>query len=148
MSTESFIRAMPKVELNLHLEGSVRKDTLLTIAEQNDIPEEVKHFSQWATLLDNPDYARLDEMITTITGWLRQTDDLTRIVYELGVSLAKQNVRYAEVHVNPLPYLPLGMTFEQFLSAINDGRSRVERGWGVRLAWIITVPPRRSPPRR
>jgi adenosine deaminase len=146
MSTESFIRAMPKVELNLHLEGSIRKDTLLTIAEQNDIPEEVKHFSQWGTLLDNPDFVRLDEIISTITGWLRQPDDLTRVVYELGVSLAKQNVRYAEVHVNPLPYLVLGMTFEQFLSAINDGRSRVERGWRVRMSWILTIP--RDDPRR
>jgi adenosine deaminase len=146
MSTESFIQAMPKVELSLHLEGAMRKETLLTIAEQNDIPEEVKHFSQWVTVLDHPDYPRLDEMIRTISGWLRQSDDITRVVYELGVSLAKQNVRYAEVHVNPLLYMQHGMTFEQFLSAINDGRSRVERGWHVRLAWILTVP--RDDPRR
>ena len=146
MSTESFIQAMPKVELNVHLEGAMRKETLLTIAEQNDVSEGVKHFSQLVNLLDHPDYPRLDEMIRTFSAWLQQPDDLTRVVYELGVSLAKQNVRYAEVSVNPLLFMQQGMTFEQFLSAINDGRSRVERGWHVRLAWILTIP--RDDPRR
>jgi adenosine deaminase len=146
MSVESFIQAMPKVELNIHLEGSMRKETLLTIAEQNEIQEKVKQFNQWAALLDHPDYQRLDEISQLVSGWLQQPDDLTRVVYELGVGLAKQNVRYAEVGVNPLLYMEQGLTFEQFLSALNDGRSRVERGWQVRLAWILNLP--RDQPRR
>jgi len=146
MSIESFIRVMPKVELNIHLEGAMRKETLLMIAEQNEIQERVKHFNQWIALLDHPDYQRLDEISQTISGWLQQADDVTRVVYELGVGLAKQNVRYAEVGVNPLLYMEQGLTFEQFLSAINDGRSRVERGWRVRLAWILIVP--RDQPRK
>jgi len=146
MSIESFIQAMPKVELNIHLEGTLRKETLLTIAEQNDIQDNLKHFKQWIALLDTPDYARLPELIVTTNSWLQQPDDLTRVVYELGVTLAKQNVRYAEVSVNPLLYMEQGLTFEQFLSAINDGRNRVERGWQVRLAWILDLP--RDQPRK
>jgi adenosine deaminase len=146
MSIESFIRAMPKVELNIHLEGTMRKETLLTIAEQNDVPENIKHFNQLATVLDEPDYQRLDEIAHTVSQWLLHPEDLTRIVYELGVGLAKQNVRYAEVSINPLLYMEHGLTFEQVLSAINDGRSRVERGWKMRLAWILNVP--RDQPRK
>jgi adenosine deaminase len=146
MSTESFIRAMPKVELNIHLEGSMRKETLLTIAEQNDIQENFKHFKQWIMLLDKPDYARLDEIATLTSSWLQQPDDITRVVYELGVTLAKQNIRYAEVGINPLLYMEQGLTFEQLLAAINDGRSRVERGWHVRLNWILNIP--RDQPRK
>jgi len=146
MSIENFIRAMPKVELNIHLEGAMRKETLLMIAEQNEIQEKVKHFNQWVALLDHPDYQRLDEITQVASGWLQQTDDVTRVVYELGVGLAKQNVRYAEVGINPLLYMEHGLTFEQFLSAINDGRNRVERGWSVKLGWILDVP--RDQPRK
>lgn len=147
MTVESFIRAIPKVELNLQFEGAMPKEALLLIAEQNDVSESLKHFHQWAALLDQPDCKRLDEIIQTVSLWLQLPEDLTRLVYEMGVTLAKQNVRYAEVSVNPLLYIEnTGLTFEQFLTAINDGRDRVERGWGVQMAWILTIP--RDQPRK
>lgn len=147
MSVESFIAAMPKVELYVQLEGAYPKETLALIAEQNDVPLKVKHYEQILRLLDSPDYARIDDLMRNISQWIQQPEDLTRVVYDLGVSLAKQNVRYAEVGICPLYFLDQGITFEQFLSAINDGRDRVERAWRVRLAWILHIPvndPRRA----
>lgn len=137
MSVESFIAAMPKVELYVQLEGAYPKEILALIAEQNDVPQKVKHYDQILRSLDNLDYARIDDLMRNISQWIQQPEDLTRIVYELGVSLAKQNVRYAEVGICPLYFLDQGITFEQFLSAINDGRDRVERAWRVRMAWIL-----------
>lgn len=145
MTIESFIRAMPKVELNLQFEGALQKETLLLIAEQNDITESLKHFNQWATLLGQPDPKRLDDIVRTVSLWPQLPEDLTRLVYDMGVALAKQNVRYAEVSINPTLYME-NLTFEQFLAAINDGRDRVVRGWGVQLGWILTIP--RDQPRR
>ncbi|MBL8155890.1 MAG: hypothetical protein JNM70_17050 [Anaerolineae bacterium] len=147
MSVESFIAAMPKVELYVQLEGAYPKETLAFIAEQNDVPLKVKHYDQILRSLDNPDYARIDDLMRNISQWIQQPEDLTRVVYDLGVSLAKQNVRYAEVGICPLYFLDQGITFEQFLSAINDGRDRVERAWRVRMAWILHIPvndPRRA----
>ncbi len=147
MSLESYIQAMPKVELDIHLEGAMRKETLLTIAEQNDIPDNAKPYNELVKLMDNPDYQHLDELGQSLSQWLQHPDDLSRVVYELGVGLAKQNVQYAEVHVNPILYMEnIGITFEQFLTGINDGRSRSERGWQVRMGWILDVP--RDQPRK
>lgn len=146
MNQEAFIRAMPKVELNIRLEGSFRKKTLLTIADQNEIPGSVKRFKDWVELLDHPDYRRIDEITLAVASWLRHPDDLTRLVYDLGVDLSKQNVKYAEVLVNPVTHMLPGMSFEEFLTALNDGRDRVQRAWGTRLAWILVVP--RDEPRR
>jgi aminodeoxyfutalosine deaminase len=146
MSVESYVRAMPKVELHIHLEGAMQKNTLLLIAEQNEINESTKHFDEWVKLLDNPDFSRLDEIVTTVSSWLQQPEDITRIVYDLGVMLKEHNILYAEVSVKPALYMENGITFEQFLAAINDGRDRVERAWGVRLVWILTIP--RDQPRK
>lgn len=146
MSVESFIRAIPKAELNVQFEGALHKDTLLMIAEQNDIAASLKHFQQWVALLDQPDYKRLDEIVRTVSLWLQLPEDLTRLVYEMGVALAKQNVRYAEVSINPTLYMEQGLTFEQLLTAISDGRNRVMRGWGVQIDWILTIP--RDQPRK
>ncbi|MBL8163257.1 MAG: hypothetical protein JNJ61_14820 [Anaerolineae bacterium] len=146
MSIESFIQAMPKVELNLQFEGALHRDALLLIAEQNDVADSVKHFNQWVQLLDRPDYQRLDDLTQVLCKWVMQPEDLTRLVYEMGVGLAKQQVRYAEVTINPIVFIDSGLTFEQFLNAINDGRSRVERGWGVKIGWVLAIP--RDQPRR
>ncbi len=140
MSIENFVRAMPKAELHVHLEGVWRKDTLLMIADENDARANIKHFDTWVKLLDNPDFNRIDQITRTVSQWLQYGEDLTRIVYDLGVALSKQNVRYAEVSVMPTLYSHMGLTLEAMLEALNDGRDRVLRGWGVQMAWILTFP--------
>lgn len=146
MSVEGFIRAMPKVELRVRLDGAYRKESLLAIAEQNDIPTSVKNFNQLAGLLDKPDYARLDEMLAMFSSWLNQPEDLSRVVYDLGVHLCKQNVTYAEVIIDPMLHMLPGLSFEEFMNAINDGSDRARRGWGIRMAWVLAMP--RVEPRR
>ena len=139
MSLESYIQAMPKVELHVHLDGAMQQHTLLVIAEQNEVAELHKDFDEWVDLLDNPDNDRLDEIVRMASAWLLQPDDLARVVYDLGVALSKQNVRYAEVSVNPSHYMQHGLSFEGFLDAINDGRDRAERGWKIQMAWVLTI---------
>jgi adenosine deaminase len=39
----------------------------------------------------------------------------------------------------------MGMSFENYMAAINDGRDRAFKAWGVRMSWILTV--RRDQPR-
>jgi adenosine deaminase len=146
MSLESYIAAMPKVELHIHLEGGVGKNVLLLLAEQNEVGEGVRRFSEWVSQLERPDYERIDDLIRFTSGWVRQPEDLTRMAYDLAVNLHKQNVRYAEVTVNPHLYLEANLSPENFMAALNDGRGRAERAWGIQLAWILALP--REEPRR
>lgn len=149
MSVQDYIRALPKVELNAHLEGALQRETLLFLAEENNIAAEMKterQFRQWVDLFDKPDYERLDEIARTTASWMRYPDDLTRAVYDFGVQLYKQNVKYAEVSVSPAIYTDNGMSFEMMLDALNDGRDRVMRAWQVRINWILTIP--RDRPRK
>lgn len=139
MSLVRYAELMPKVETFLQLEGAFARDTLIHVAEQNDVPFTLKHYKQWVAQVDKPDYNRLDDLIQTTAQWVQTPDDLARLVYELGVALAKQNVRYAEVGVSPALYVENGFTFEQFLGAINDGRSRAERAWKVGMRWILNI---------
>lgn len=146
MAIEDFIRAIPKVELRVRLEGVFRKDTLMLIAEQNDVPSNIKKFENWVALLDDPDYQRLSETIQTVGEWAQHPDDLTRLVYDLGVILARQNIKYAEVIVDPLLHMQPTMSFDKFMETLNDGRDRAERGWKIKLRWILNI--RRDQPRR
>lgn len=146
MSVLSYIQAIPKVELVLSLEGAMQRNSLLKIAEANDIPETLKHYNDWVSLLKTPDYKRVNDIAFMASSWLQIADDLTRVVYDVGVFLSKQNVVYAEIAVNPTLYEGIGLSFEDFLNAINGGRDRAKRAWNVDMAWILIVP--REEPRR
>lgn len=146
MTLASYINAMPKAELNVHLEGAFRRQTLLMLAEQNEIPETVKHFQSWLALLEKPDYKRLPEIARMTASWLKYSDDLKRLAYDLGVWLHHQNIKYAEVGVNFALYDGLGLKPDDLLAALNEGRDRAERGWGVEMQWLLMAS--REEPRR
>ena len=139
MSVQEFIHAMPKVELHVHLEGALQKERLLLIAEQNEIALEDKKFNDWVQLLNEPDYTRLYELQTVTSGWLRHPDDLAHVTYELGVSLARQNIRYAEVYVTPTYFTEHSWSFDETMKALNDGRDRAQRGWNVDMRWVLSI---------
>ena len=146
MTTASFIAALPKVELSIQLAGAIQPRTLTLIAERNDIGDSLKHYDTWLKLMHEPDVSRLYEILRMACSWLKTADDLTLVVYDLGTWLSKQNVRYAEVCVDPLYFPDLNLSYDGVLGAINDGRDRAKRAWGVDMAWIFTIP--REEPRR
>lgn len=146
MTVESFVRALPKVALHLEIETATPRETMLMFADQNEIGASVKRFDKWLKLYDDPDFRKPDDLREMLQSWLVYGDDLVRAVYDIGVALSKDNVRYAEISVNPLSFVSNTLTFDSFLEALNDGRDRAERAWGVKMRWIMRVP--RAEPRR
>ncbi len=146
MTVEEFIKAMPKVALDVRLEGIFRRETLMVIADQNEIAASTKNFPYWMELLEHPEYDRLPEITEQVSQWLQQPDDLTRLVYDAGVILSRQNVKYAEIAVSPSLFMLNQQPFDEFMEALNDGRERAERGWKIQMRWILSVS--RDEPRR
>lgn len=141
MTFRDFITALPKVELNLQLTGALRKESLLMIANQNGLPSQMDDFDRWVKLLDKPDPTRIDEMASVFGSWIMYPEDLTLAIYDIGVALSKQNVRYAEIAVAPSKFVGSAqMNFDAFLDALNDGRDRALRAWDVDMSWILCVP--------
>lgn len=141
MSLREFFASIPKVDLNLQLTGAFVDEGLLMIARQNGVPAESDDFAYWTDLLANPDYQRVDELAAVVGSWVRYPEDIARVVYDIGVGLAKAGVSYAEVAVTPSEFMQKSsMSIEVFINALNDGRDRALRGWGVDMSWILCIP--------
>ena len=88
------IDALPKAELHLHLEGSIRPETALKLAARHGVtltPEEVAaryNFSNFNGFL---------ETFKWVTSYLRTPDDYALITRQLCEELVRQNVVYAEL---------------------------------------------------
>ncbi len=141
MGIREFFAAIPKVDLHLQLTGSFVEEGLLMIARQNGVPAETEDFANWENLLVDPDYQRLDELAAEVGSWVRYPEDIARVVYDIGVVLSKAKVIYAEICVAPSEFMQTSsMSIDVFINALNDGRDRALRAWGVDMSWVLCIP--------
>lgn len=141
MSLESFIRAMPKVELHVHLEGSIQPATLLELARRNQQPlpaDTVAGLREWYTFTDFPHFA---EVYQTLSRCIQTVDDIELITRDFLAGQAAQNIRHTEATYTALTvYRNSGLAFEAQLAAINRARAWAERELNTSLALIIDIP--------
>jgi adenosine deaminase len=140
MSLPSFIQSMPKVELHVHLEGSIRPDTLLTLAKRNNetLPasdlEGIREFYRFTS------FDHFIQVYFAISGCLKTVDDFSLIAYEFGADMARQSIRYAEVTFTPYTNVAnTGIPFDDILAGLNDGRARAYTEFGVEFAWVLDI---------
>jgi len=128
MSLESYIRALPKVELHVHLEGSIRPETLLKLAERNRVAlpaSDVAGLQRWYTFVDFPHFI---EIYTAIATCLGTPEDIELIAREFLIGQAAQNIRHSEVtYTAYTQYRRCGIPFRDQLDAINRARRWAER---------------------
>jgi adenosine deaminase len=122
-----FIQAIPKNDLHVHLDGSLRIETLIELArDQNvELPSYTPEGLRETVFKDS--YANLDEYLHGFSYTCRVMQDATsleRIAYELAVDNIAEGVRYVEIRFAPQLHISDRMTFEQVMQSVDDGLRR------------------------
>ena len=92
---------MPKIELHVHLEGSIRPETLLTLAERNDVALPVKSIEELQEWYQFSNFAHFIEIYFAICNCVRTPDDFELIAAEFLKHQSEQNIKYSEVIFTP-----------------------------------------------
>lgn len=141
MSLEDFIRAMPKVELHVHLEGSIRPETLLALAQRNSIAlpaSSVAGLQQWYTFRD---FSHFVEVYLAISACIRTPEDIELIAREFLSNQAAQNIAYSEVTYTAFTHYHFKqLAFADQLQALNRARAWAEAELGVTMGLVIDIP--------
>lgn len=140
MSLESYLRAAPKAELHLHLEGSIQPVTLLELARRNGVSlpyETLDGLKEWFVFRD---FAHFIQVYIAVSRCLKTAADYELIVYEMGRELARQHVRYAEVTFSPSTHeLIQGVPHDRYFAGLVRGRARVRAELGVQINWVFDI---------
>ncbi|WP_106581857.1 adenosine deaminase [Murinocardiopsis flavida] len=137
---DAFIRALPKVELHVHLEGSMQPETLFALARKHrvdGIPATLADLRSWYTFRDFPHFV---EVYLASVQVLREESDFALLTADVAERLAAQRVRYAEVHVSLYGHLMRGIPAHVVWAGLEHGRRAAERDHGIRLRWIPDFP--------
>lgn len=140
MSLETFIAAMPKVELHVHLEGAIRPETLLELARRHQVPLPASTLEQLQAWYRFTDFAHFVQIYQAISRCIRTTDDVELIAREFLAGQAAQNIRYTEVTYTAYThYESKGMQFSDQLAAINRARAWAAAELGVTMGVVIDI---------
>jgi adenosine deaminase len=138
--TRERVLALPKPELHVHLDGSLRPTTMLELASELGVALPASDPERLGTAMRAADSRDLLEYLEkfAITLSLMQTPEaLERTAYELGEDSAAENIRYLEVRYSPVLHTEKGMSLEEAISAPLQGLSRAEKEFGIRTGLII-----------
>jgi adenosine deaminase len=138
----SLLAAMPKIELHLHLDGSLRPETAVELAEAGgvDAPRDV---AAMRTALVAPDrgasQAELLRAFDLPIELLQDADALERVTRELVEDKAAENVRYVEIRWGPLLHVRRGLRLADGIAAVCAGAREAAAATGIEVRLICTA---------
>ena len=138
--TRDMLHRLPKTDLHVHLDGSLRPATMLELADAAGVRlpatdeaalAEYMHVREGRDLVDY--LARFD-----ITLELMQTAGaIERIAYELAEDSANENIRYTEVRFCPVLSTRHGLSSADVVDATLRGLRRAEADYEITTAVIV-----------
>lgn len=128
--SEAFLKAIPKTDLHVHLDGSLRLSTLIELAKRQGVqlpsetPEGLLELVFKEQYRDLPDYLHGFAYTSPV---LCDPESLEQVAYELGEDCLAEGVRYIEVRFAPQLHVRRGFDISQVLAAVDRGLDRVRQ---------------------
>jgi len=134
---DSFLHALPKTDLHVHLDGSLRLNSLIDMAKERNVtlpsmtPEGLKE------LVFKDQYESLVEYLQGFaytTAVLQDPESLERTAYELAEDNFSEGVRYFEVRFAPQLHAHYKLGMDEILKAVDKGLAKATAKWNAKLA--------------
>ncbi len=139
--TSELLQRLPKVELHCHLDGSLRPETMIDLAEKDKVELPASNAEGLHKVLaigknrgSLVDYINRFDVTLSV---LQTPKALERAAYELIEDVAKENVRYIEIRYSPILHNLRGMTPDESIDAVLLGLKKAEKDFNVKSGIIV-----------
>jgi adenosine deaminase len=139
-STGRRLDLLPKAHLHLHFTGSMRRETLIELADKHQIRLPDAFSSDWPPRLSAADergwfrFQRLYDIARTV---LREPADVRRLIAELAEDEQAEGSGWLELQVDPSGYAAMFGGLTAFTDLVLDAVAKAERATGVGIGVII-----------
>ena len=135
------IQRLPKTDLHVHLDGSLRLQTILDLAREQGVSLPAD------TVETLRPYVEMGEDCESLVEYLKAFDvalsvmqtyeSLVRTAFELAEDAARENVRYMEVRYSPILHQQKGMTLHSIVQAVLEGLAAAEKRYPIKTGVIL-----------
>jgi adenosine deaminase len=148
VATLDLFQRMPKTELHLHLDGSLRPVTALELARERGLDEGMDLEAIRSRLIGPRrcrDQSELLRAFALPVALMQDAEALERVTFELVEDIAGDGTRYAEIRWAPTLHLERGLSLADGIAAVVAGATGAEARTGVAVR-LIAVALRSHPP--
>lgn len=154
--TDIDIQTLPKISLHDHLDGGLRPQTILELADKDGLVlpsdpgtgqpiDNATRLGQW--FADQSDSGSLVEYLKTFditTGVMQTAEGLERVAREFVEDLADDGVIYGEIRWAPEQHLQKGLTLDGAVEAVQSGLAQgvkncADRGYETQVGQLISA---------
>jgi aminodeoxyfutalosine deaminase len=123
------VTPFPKIELHVHLEGTVRAQTLKQIAKRNDyaLPDDLE------SLYAFRDFRHFIEVWILTTNALRTAEDFRQVVTDYAAEAASHGALYFEGIFSPAERVARGVGWDEIFAGYCDGAQEAREAHGVEV---------------
>lgn len=128
--TPEFIRRMPKTDLHVHLDGSLRIPTLIELAKAENVKLPAYDEQGLKETVFKENYANLPEYLQGFAytcAVLQNAENLERVAYELAQDNIAEGVRYVEVRFAPQLHAHDQFSISEIVRAVAQGMERAKK---------------------
>ena len=139
--TDKLVRKLPKTDLHVHLDGSLRIETILDLAEKQKIKLSSSNLKELKEIISGENAKSLEEYLEGFkyTLLVLQTEDaLFRAAYELAEDSTNENIRYTEIRYCPILHTKKGLSLTAVSNAVLDGLAQAEKEFNIKTGVIVT----------
>jgi len=140
--TPAWLRTLPKVELHVHLDGSLRLETFLELADRLPVDRRFPDALDLRRAVVPRARGSLESYLESFQYTVRvlQTEDaLTRAAYELCEDAALENIAYLEIRFAPLLHTEDGLSPRDVVQAAYAGCARAQEAFDIEAALLLTA---------
>jgi aminodeoxyfutalosine deaminase len=126
----------PKIELHVHLEGTVRAGTLSAIAKRNDypLPDDLESLYRFR------DFRHFIEVWILTTNALQTEDDFRRMVVDYAEEAASHGAVYLEGIFSPAERVRRNVPYEAIFEGVCNGAQEARELHGVEIRLTPDIP--------
>ncbi len=136
----AFVRALPKAELHVHLEGSIPPDLALRLATRHGVrlPGDEGGADGVREAFRFVDFSRFIGTYLALSRCLQTVEDVRDVVVALGERALGQGIVHAEVTFTPMTHIARGVAADTLIEGLLQGRT-IAAQRGVSLAFVPDI---------
>jgi adenosine deaminase len=133
----AFIAGMPKIELHLHLEGSLEPELMFEIGQRNGVDLPYADVDEVRAAYDFHNLQSFLDIYYAGADVLRVEQDFYDLTHAYIERVAAQNVRHVEVFFDPQTHTDRGIAFETVITGITRALGDARSGHGITSHLIL-----------
>lgn len=133
------IRALPKAELHLHIEGTLEPELAFEFAKRNHVSLPWETLDELRAQYEFADLQSFLDLYYQLMGTLKTQQDFHDLMLEYLRHAHEDGVRHAEIFFDPQVHIGNGISFETVLNGLLDGIRDGHERYGINAGLIMSI---------